>query len=262
MTRGTIKAAVSYLCLVLVLALAALAHGDPIKELFDTQCSGCHTVGGGDGGGPDLKGVTDRRSEEWLESIIIEPDRMTKDAARQEMIKKYGYEMPNLGISHEDALKVIGWLRGNGGGSTQDGTLPADEHPEIVVTPALVAKGKALFTGQTPFSKGGAPCVACHRVSSPGIEGGNLAVSNLSASFEKMGEKGMRGALKALKFPTMKKIYEDRPLTEDEIASLIALYKDASINKGASSTTLFPVYGAGVFAVFLVGLTLYKGRTR
>ena len=261
MTRGILRGAVSNFCLVLVLSLAALAHGDPGKDLFDKQCSGCHTVGGGDSGGPDLKGVTERRAEEWLESIIIEPDRMTKDQARQELIKKYGYEMPNLGISHDDAIRIITWLRG-GGGAAQAGAPSADEQPEVVVTPALVAKGKALYTGQIPFAKGGAPCVACHRISSPEIAGGNLAVSNLSASYEKMGEKGMRGALKALKFPTMKKIYEDRPLTEDEIASLIALYKDAVINKGAASTTLFPAYGAGAFVAFIAGLILYKRRTR
>ena len=262
MTRGILRGAVSRFCLVLVLSLAAQAYGDPGKDLFDKQCSGCHTVGGGDSGGPDLKGVTDRRAEEWLESIIMDPEKMAKDAARQELIKKYGYEMPKLGISHDDALKIIAWLRGGGGGGAQAGAPPADEQPEVVVTPALVAKGKAFFTGQTPFAKGGAPCVACHRISTPGIAGGNLAVSNLSASYQKMGEKGMRGALKALKFPTMKKIYEDRPLTEDEITSLIALYKDAAINKGAASTTLFPAYGAGVFVAFLVGLTLYKRRTR
>lgn len=262
MTRGILRAAVSHFCMALMLSLAAHAYGDPGKDLFDKQCSGCHTVGGGDSGGPDLKGVTDRRSEEWLESIIIEPDKMAAtDPARKELIKKYGYEMPKLGISHDDAIKIITWLRG-GGGAPQTGAMPADEQPEIVVTPALVAKGKALFTGQTPFAKGGAPCIACHRISSPGIEGGNLAVSNLSASFEKMGEKGMRGALKALKFPTMKKIYENRPLAEDEIKSLIAFYKDAAINKGATSTSFFPAYGAGAFIAFLVGLILYKRRTR
>jgi hypothetical protein len=177
-------------------------------------------------------------------------------------VKKYGYEMPNLGISHDDALKIISWLRGGSAAAPQTGALPADEHPEVVITPERVARGKALFTGKTPFANGGAPCVACHRISSPGVEGGNLAVSNLSASFEKMGEKGMRGALRALKFPTMKKIYENRPLTDDEVTDLIAFYKDAALNKGAESTSFFPAYGAGAFIVFLTGLTLYKRRTR
>ncbi|GLI38368.1 c-type cytochrome [Geobacter hydrogenophilus] len=263
MARGILRTAVSRACLVLVLSIAAHAYGDPGKDLFDKQCSGCHTVGGGDSGGPDLKGVTDRRSEEWLESIIIHPDTMAAtDPARKELIKKYGYEMPTLGISHDDAIKIITWLKGGGGGAAQAGAPPADEHPEVVVTPALVAKGKALFTGQKPLANGGAPCIACHRISTPGITGGNLAVSNLSASYQKMGEKGMRGALKALKFPTMKKIYENRPLTDDEVTSLIALYKDAALTKSTPSASFFPAYGAGTFVVFLVGLTLYKRRTR
>jgi len=242
--------------------MATLAYADPGKDLFDKQCAGCHTVGGGDTGVLDVKGVTEKRSEEWLEAVIIEPNKLTekKDPVQLELVKKYGYEMPNLGISHDDALKIIAWLKGAGGAAA--GALPADEHAEVLVTPELVARGKALFTGNKPFAKGGAPCIACHAIRAPKITGGNLSVANLSASYEKMGEKGMRGALKGLKFPTMKKIYADRPLTEEEIAGLIAFYKDAAAQKATTSASLFPAYGAGVFVVFLVGLTLYKRRTR
>jgi hypothetical protein len=77
-----------------------------------------------------------------------------------------------------------------------------------------------------------------------------------------MGESGMRGALKALKFPTMKRIYQDRPLTDDEIAALIALCKDAAARQGGGGSSAFPLAGAGLFALFIAGLTLYKRRIR
>lgn len=265
MTRGILRAAVSNLCLVLVLSLGAHAYGDPGKDLFDKQCSGCHTVGGGDGGGPDLKGVTDRRAEEWLESIIIEPDKMAKDQARVDLIKKYGYEMPNLGISHDDALKIIAWLRSTGGGGAAAGAQPAAapaKPVETVVTPELVAQGRALFTGSRPFTNGGAPCAACHPFRAPGVSGGNMA-TDLSDHYEGMGEQGLRGVLKSLKFPVMKKMYADRPLTEEEITAVVAFSKDAAAQKrGGWSFDIFPIAGASFFIFCLAVLILYKRRTR
>ncbi|MBT0652722.1 c-type cytochrome [Geomobilimonas luticola] len=263
---GTQRTRLNRFILVPVFLAAALsvAHADPGKDLFDKQCASCHTIGGGDSGGPDLKGITAARPHEWLETIIMEPDKLTKakDPVQLELIKKYGYEMPSLGISHDDALKIIGYLGGAAGAGTETGAAPAGEHTEVVVTPALVAKGKALFTGQASFAKGGAPCIACHRINSPGIAGGNMSIANLSDSYAKMGERGMGGALKSLKFPVMQNIYRDRPLTEDEISALIAFYKDAAGTKGVTAATLFPVGGVGIFIVFIAGMILYKRRTR
>ena len=49
---------------------------------------------------------------DWLERVIVEPDKLTaeKDPVQLELVKKYGYEMPNLGISRDDARKIIAYL--------------------------------------------------------------------------------------------------------------------------------------------------------
>jgi mono/diheme cytochrome c family protein len=256
---------VSYcVCALLLLIAAAVAHADSGKELFDKQCAGCHAIGGGDAGGPDLKGITAKRSHEWLESVIMEPDKLTanKDPIQLELIKKYGYEMPNLGIGHDDALKIIDYLAeagGTGGAAAPKASLPTDEHAEIVATPELIAQGRALFTGEKRFANGGAPCAACHSLGGYGIEGGNLSIADLAKSYRKMGETGMKGALRTLKFPTMKRIYQDRPLTDEEIKALIVLCKDAGDRKERSAA-VFPLAGVGLFALLMIGLTLYKRR--
>lgn len=249
------------------------AWADEGKELFDKQCASCHTIGGGDSGGPDLKGVAAKRTEAWLTRVIVEPDRLTaeKDPVQLELVKKYGYEMPNLGIGRDDARKMIAYLKGGArvapakAPSAPEAAKPAEERPvpkgEIAVTPELVAQGKALFTGERRFAKGGAPCVGCHAFTYPGVAGGNLA-ADLTYIHEGMGEQGMRGVLKSLKFPTMKKIYADRPLTDEEITALIAFAGDASAQKGGGKSRLFPAAGAGILVVLLAGLTLYKRRIR
>ena len=179
------------------------------------------------------------------------------------LVKKYGYEMPNLGISHEDALKIIAYLSSPSGAGAAAAS-PAGEQPAVAVTPELIAQGKALFTGSTRFAKGGAPCISCHPFTYPGITGGKLSSTDLSKSYQKMGDAGMQGALKALKFPIMKKVYADRPLADDEIAALMALFKDSATQKGGGGCPIpFPLMSGGLFVLLLLlGLTLYKRRIR
>lgn len=253
-----------FIALLVLLTCNFPVWADQGKDLFDKQCAGCHTIGGGDGGGPDLKGVVAKRKHEWLESVIIEPNKLTtnKDPIQTELVKKYGYEMPNLGIGHEDALKIITYLTGAGEAGATTVSPPASEQTAVVVTPELIAQGKALFTGSTRFAKGGAPCLSCHPFTYPGIAGGNLSIADLNKSYQKMGDSGMKGALKALKFPIMKKIYADRPLTDDEIAALMALFKDSAAQKGGGGSAAFPLAGGVLFVVLLLGLALYKRRIR
>ena len=264
--EGISRAAISNACLLLILSLATPAHGDRGKELFDQQCAGCHTIGRGDMGGPDLHGVSSRRPEGWLVKIITEPDKLTaaKDPVQADLVKKYGFEMPRLGISRDDALKIIAHLKSVGGSGATAGAQPAAEEAkpaETAVTPELVARGKAFFTGAKPLARGGAPCAACHPFRAPGVSGGNLA-PDLTDRYEGMGEQGLRGVLKTLKFPVMKKIYAERPLTDDEVAALVVFTKDAAARKKEGPPALFPMAGFGVFACCLVVLMLYKRRTR
>jgi mono/diheme cytochrome c family protein len=252
-----------FTALLILLTSSFPAWADQGKDLFDKQCAGCHTIGGGDGGGPDLKGVVSRRTHEWLESVIIEPNKLSanKDPIQLELVKKYGYEMPNLGIGHEDALKIIAYISATEGTGAAKASPPTTEQQIATpVTPELIAQGKALFTGSTRLTKGGAPCLSCHPFTYPGIVGGNLSIADLSKSYQKMGETGMRGALKALKFPTMKKIYADRPLTDDEITALMALFKDSAAQSGGSGSSAFPLAGGVLFVLLLIGLSLYKRR--
>ncbi|MFZ4859213.1 MAG: c-type cytochrome [Desulfuromonadaceae bacterium] len=251
--------------LLVLLSTALPVLADQGKDLFDKQCAGCHTIGGGDGGGPDLKGVISKRTHEWLESVIIEPNKLSanKDPIQIELVKKYGYEMPNLGIGHEDALKIIAYISATEGAGAAKASPPITEQIATQVTPELIAQGKALFTGSRSLTKGGAPCLSCHPFTYPGIDGGNLSIADLSKSYQKMGDTGMKGALKALKFPTMKKIYADRPLTDEEIAALMALFKDSATQKGGGGCPVpFSVMGGTLFVLLLLGLSLYKRRIR
>ena len=82
--------------------------------LFKSRCSACHTVGGGDSIGPDLRGVTAVRDHEWLSRFIQAPDKVlaAKDPIATALLKKYnGVTMPNLRLGKVDAEALMDYLR-------------------------------------------------------------------------------------------------------------------------------------------------------
>jgi mono/diheme cytochrome c family protein len=86
----------------------------PGQALFKKICAPCHTIGVGDRAGPDLRGVTERHSLEWLTRFIRFPEkvRAEKDPAAMEMAARFpGVRMPNLGLTDLDAIDLTAFLR-------------------------------------------------------------------------------------------------------------------------------------------------------
>lgn len=83
--------------------------------LYRTRCRSCHTIGQGDRLGPDLAGVTNTRSHEWLARWIREPDVMLEegDPTATAMLPRYrNLPMPNLGLSGSEVESIMLYLRG------------------------------------------------------------------------------------------------------------------------------------------------------
>jgi mono/diheme cytochrome c family protein len=102
-------------------------------------------------------------------------------------------------------------------------------------------RGEALYVGNTAFSAGGAPCLACHGIA--GHELGHAAGANygpdLTAIYEDYGEEGVAGVLEDLSFESMDAIYAERPLTDDERDDLVAFF-------GVVSSGVAPSIGSGL----------------
>ncbi|MHB8728698.1 MAG: multicopper oxidase domain-containing protein [Sulfuricaulis sp.] len=78
------------------------------KANFENKCLACHAVGGGDKVGPDLLGVTKRRTDDWLQRWLMSPQKMlASDATAKAMLKKYTLPMPDQGLSEDDARQLI-----------------------------------------------------------------------------------------------------------------------------------------------------------
>jgi protein SCO1/2 len=85
--------------------------------LFKTRCSACHTVGKGDGIGPDLVGVAAARDHAWLARYLAAPDEVLESGdpiAKALFIKYKKIKMPNLKLGEKDITALIKYLTENG----------------------------------------------------------------------------------------------------------------------------------------------------
>jgi cytochrome c2 len=84
------------------------------KTLFGRRgCGGCHAIGKkGRMAGPDLAGVTQRRSNEWLKAWLKSPDTMvSSDSIAKAMYLQYNKtKMPNLKLSDDEITALIAYL--------------------------------------------------------------------------------------------------------------------------------------------------------
>lgn len=82
------------------------------EKLFKSKtCSTCHAFGLRITG-PDLAGVTVRRSAAWIEAQIQRPDVMIReDPISRELFGEYAVPMPNLGIQPEEAKALVEFMK-------------------------------------------------------------------------------------------------------------------------------------------------------
>jgi protein SCO1 len=116
------------------------------KYLFGRDCLACHTIGHGDGIGPDLLGVTRIRSHKWLVRIIQKPEQLLKekDPIATALLKKYkNVRMPNLGTSDQELDYLLNYIA----------SQTAARGKEALDAPARAVKPPDAENGKAPQNK-------------------------------------------------------------------------------------------------------------
>ena len=82
------------------------------KMAFETKCFACHSIGQGNKLGPDLAGVTQRRTDRWLTQWMTAPEKMLiSDPVAKAMLKEYNnIAMPNQGLSANDIAQYLAYF--------------------------------------------------------------------------------------------------------------------------------------------------------
>ncbi|MBP8822371.1 MAG: c-type cytochrome [Flavobacteriales bacterium] len=233
--------------------------------IFKQNCTACHKIGKRLVG-PDLTGVTEKQSEEWLRKFIHSSQGLVKagDPAAVAIWEEFNKTpMPDFQFSDAELTALLGYLAGFSKQPATAGAAPVqEEEPPLVFTVADVEQGRALF--QHGMSGGGPSCVSCHHVAERGVIDGGLLAKDLTHVAGRIGDQGIVGILGAPPFPAMAAAYNGRTaLTDQEVHALTAFLVHAGKNTattGAGGKNAMSLWGSAGLVVILLGVALTWAR--
>ena len=86
------------------------------QNIYNVKCASCHKTTNEKLVGPGWKGVTDRRTPEWIMNFVTNTEEMIeKDTAAQNMLEVCLVKMPNQSLAENDARSVLEFMRKNDG---------------------------------------------------------------------------------------------------------------------------------------------------
>lgn len=233
------------------------------EAIFRQNCGVCHTVGNGRLVGPDLIGVTTKRTEEWLMKWTKGSQALIKsgDADAKAISAEFnGMVMPDQGhIADGDLKAIYAFIASKS--SAAPSVASADTAKKEVVpdasnnaSPELIETGKNIFLGSHSLANGGPSCISCHNVNYTGVMPGGLLAKDLTTVYSRLGgDAGLQGMLGAPPFPAMTQAYKDKPITEPEIAALTAFFNKVDKDKpNQVASTMNPLLYGGTIGLFVL----------
>jgi len=256
--------------IVLALLTFSTAKADDGQDLFSTLCTPCHTIGKGRLVGPDLKNITEKRTEDWLVPYIQSSQTVIKsgDADAVAVFNEYNsLLMPDQPLDVSQTKAVISYIRATSSGSAVD--LVQEETADLLdnTNEDNVTEGLLLFSGEKRLANGGPSCISCHTVKDDRIFSSGTLAKELSETHEIMGSAGVAAILKNPPFPVMGVTYKNTTLTEEEILNLTAYLRSVSENRiyqhPVDFGVTFAVIGVLVFISLMISIiVLYFKRKK
>ena len=253
---------------VMLLASSAFA-ADEAATYFRQNCMSCHTIGGGRIVGPDLKDVTQRRDRAWLQRFVANPKSFLDGGdpyAAKLKEEARGAVMPNIsGIDETKASSLLDMIE-------RESKLPKSQFAGLNIgdqpfTALDIANGRRIILGEKKLANGGPACISCHSVDNLSMLGGGKLAPDLTKVLERLrGRKNLASWLQAPATPTMRPLFANTSLTNDEIVQLVAYLESTAKRpqQNADTATLsffFIGLGGAVFG-FIGADTVWRKRFR
>jgi cytochrome c2 len=225
-------------------AYSQVVEGEP---LFKLNCSPCHTVGKGKLIGPDLINIETRRDAEWIKQFIRSSQTLIQngDPTALAVYNENGQIlMPDQpALSGEQVEAILAYIR-----RTRQALQPqVTVHPgpvqdqsygqEVITDPATfppdeiqdeqVLKGRELFLGLVQLKAGGPSCNSCHNVTEEKQPEGGVFAPDLTNVYSRIDEKEIMELATAPRYPSMQRVYKDKPILQEEARLIAAFLKYA-----------------------------------
>jgi mono/diheme cytochrome c family protein len=231
------------------------------EGLFKATCAACHTIHKGRLVGPDLSGVYQRRSGDWLFRFISSSQKLVKegDSTAVGLYNRHNrIPMPDNNLSQEQINSIIGYIQETDRqfSASTPAAAPTTDSTGLQYTQKLAPEGRALFYGYARFSNGASPCIDCHNINDQSALGGGKLALDLTGAYTKLGAEGIKAILNNPPFPVMQTALRDHQLKDHEIVAIISLFKSISERPGtyraASTGGLFFIMISFVCALFIL----------
>lgn len=238
-------------------AAAVASQGDGLS-IYGEKCSSCHQPGGTGipGSFPPLAGNPNAADPAHVDDVI----RNGLSGPIEVLGQSYDATMAPVELDDAERAAVVDHVV-----SLASAEPATEASAEAEVAAPIVGdadRGRRLFRGSDRFSNGGAACVGCHEAGDAGHWGGTALGPDLDASFATFGgEAGLSAWLAAPASPTMQPIFNDEPLTEDEIADLVAFLEVAPDQDRPRSYGDALVMGGLIGVAGLIGAMALARRT-
>jgi mono/diheme cytochrome c family protein len=242
--------------LLLFIALFAFMFGnaDESPELFTKLCAPCHSIGKGKLLGPDLKNISEKRSQEWLIAFIQSSQTLIKSGDADAIASFEEYNkliMPDQPLDSRQVKAMLQYIdKMSSGAAGADNQEPVAEYLANA-TEEHVSDGLLLFSGEKRLSNGGASCISCHDVKDDRVFSNGTFAKELTETYGMIGGNGVAAILENPPYPTMSTTYYNHPLSEEEIFALTAYLKSVNANSINQQTVDFG------FILTLIGVIIF-----
>jgi len=236
--KGLKRCAVFFIAALLLVITNTVCYSSEADQLegaayFKQMCVACHTINGGVLVGPDLANVQDRRSDEWLQGFIKSSQTLINsgDPDAVAVFEQFNkIVMPDPPFSDDQIAAIIVYIKAASGGEVE--TAEQEQEAALIETGVGgteedIILGQNLFQGKVRLENGGPSCISCHHVKNDAVIGGGILARELTTVFSRMGAPGVRAILGSAPFPVMQQAYLNKPLTDEEIFSIVSFLQQA-----------------------------------
>jgi mono/diheme cytochrome c family protein len=229
-----------FTALILATALHAAPASTEAKMIFKKRCTACHTFGKGTKVGPDLKGVTDRRTRDWLLKFVRSSSAViaSGDATATKLFAEFKRErMPDWDdLSQEQVGAILDYFAEDG--PEQKGP---DERGAGTATAAEVEAGSELFHGVARFTYGGRACSTCHSVRDREHPSGGTLGPDLTTAYRTFRDRALADFLRRPCFERQPESSVPAYLTPQELFDLkVYLAKASGLDIPSPAQSVMP----------------------